>query len=372
MNKLCIITYKYNNEWWIEKVVRNLINWLIDKYEIHIITSEVKDVQDSRIIFHKIKLFSNVWIFNWIQFFFFSYFKFKKINKIYKFDIIHKHATSLIKSDFFTAHSVHKVWLERDLSHHKQFFKKICFLIVTLYPFSIFLEYLNLFKTKYIIAISQWVKIELLENYPINFRKNIIVISNWIEIKKACGSTNKKEQFNLIFVGKRFKSKWLDLTIQVMDILVNRYDYRNITLNILWEDIKNKSYYKKLVNNLWLSKYIFFLGNKKNIYSFYKASKILISPSYYESFWLAIWEAMSCKVVPLTSLTSGSKELIKNWFNWYLLSRQAEAYANKIIELYDNVELLNTIWNNARKYVIENYSWDKIIERHIELYNNFS
>ena len=372
MKKLCIITYKYNNEWWIEKVVRNLINWLIDKYEIHIITSEIKDIQNDKIIFHKIKLFTNFWILRWIQFFFFSYFKFNKLNKIYNFDIIHKHATSLINSDFFTAHSVHKESLKSNLKQQNTIFKKIKYFIFSLYPIAIILEYINLKNTKKIIALSQWIKKELIKSYKIKNNK-IIIIPNWINPKNCkYQEKNINNDLNLIFVGKDYIRKWLNIVIDSLNIIVNKKNIKNIKLFILWYDKVNFNYFKKKIKNLNLENNINLIWHTKNVYKYYKLSQIFVFPTYYEAFWLVILEASICWLAILTSKTHWPEDLIKNWYNWYLLKRNSEEYANKIIELYNNKKLLKMLGNNARKHVIENYSWDKIIKKHIKLYENIS
>jgi len=372
MKKLCIITYKYNNEWWIEKVVRNLIEWLINEYEIHVITSEVKDIQDNRIIFHEVKLFTNFWILRWIQFFFFSYFKFKKLNKIHNFDLIHKHATSLIKSNFFTAHSVYREALKNNIKLQKWIIKKLKYFIFSLYPLAILFEYINLKRSKKIIAISTGIKEELISNYKINSNK-IIIIPNGINIKD-CPSIQKKydNNLNLIFVWKRFKAKWLDIAIEAINIVVNKNKIRDLKLFIVWYDEIEFEIYNNKVNNLKLENNIIFIWHTKNIYKYYNLSHIFILPTYYEAFWMVIIEAAICWLAILTSKTQWPKDLIKNWYNWYLLERDPKVYADKIIKLYNNKNLLQTLWNNARKHVIENYSWDKIIEKHIKLYNNIS
>jgi UDP-glucose:(heptosyl)LPS alpha-1,3-glucosyltransferase len=375
--KLCIITTYFNYHGGIEKVIQNQLEYLLKKYEVHIITSKVEDNKHKNIKFHIVKLKSRFWIFNWVCFYFKSYFLFKKIDKKYKFDIVHKHATSFIKSDFFTAHSVHKKALKINMKEQKNTINKIKYFISTLYPIAIILEKYNLKRTKFIIALSKGIRNELIKEYNINKNK-IFIIPNGINNKfekfnknklKIKGIDNKDIKF--IFVGKDYIRKGLFEVIDIFDILINKQKINNIKLIILGKDKNNFKKVKKLIDEKKLSNYIFLLGHKKNVNDYYNISDIFIFPSKYEAFPIVILEASLNKLCILTNKINGCEDLIKNNINGFLLKSKKE-YINVILKLIENKKKIKKIGENAYKEVITNYTWEKITNKIIKYYDKFT
>ena len=73
----------------------------------------------------------------------------------------------------------------------------------------------------------------------------------------------------------------------------------------------------------------------------YKASDIFIFPSLIESFGIVIIEAMAAGVPPIVSEFPGSKDLVKNNQNGFVVSKNnARQFVNVIVNFYNNKDLL--------------------------------
>ncbi|MDI6778154.1 MAG: glycosyltransferase family 4 protein [Patescibacteria group bacterium] len=94
-------------------------------------------------------------------------------------------------------------------------------------------------------------------------------------------------------------------------------------------------------------------------------------PGTMEGFGLVVIEAASCKLTVVASEIEGLKDAIKDGENGFLVeSANAQAWIAKINELLADDQFRNEFGEKARKYVVENYSWDKIAKKYLEVLEN--
>lgn len=97
----------------------------------------------------------------------------------------------------------------------------------------------------------------------------------------------------------------------------------------------------------------------------YQLSDIFILPSHGEGFPLSIQEAMATGVPIITSrynINDSSMSFIKT------VELNSQAIKQSILNYLDDVTLVNEIKVKSRKYAIQNYSWEKNINRLLEIY----
>lgn len=86
-----------------------------------------------------------------------------------------------------------------------------------------------------------------------------------------------------------------------------------------------------------------------------------------EGFGITPIEAASCQIPVIASNIEGLKDAIKDGQNGFLVeSGNAEAWIEKINEVLSNDSVREQFGQNCRKYIIENYSWEKISKRYLE------
>ncbi|KKP90158.1 MAG: Glycosyl transferase, group 1 family [Candidatus Moranbacteria bacterium GW2011_GWC2_37_73] len=80
-----------------------------------------------------------------------------------------------------------------------------------------------------------------------------------------------------------------------------------------------------------------------------------------EGFGISVIEAGACRLPVLASNMEGLKDAIKEGKNGFLVeSENAEAYVQKINELFTNGSPRETYGQKVRDFVIENYQWKRI------------
>ena len=156
----------------------------------------------------------------------------------------------------------------------------------------------------------------------------------------------------MISVGRNHVKKNYDLILKIAHILRTKSKL-NFQFIIVGKDVKKL---KTKINNLNLKKNFFLfedfpLTNTKNLYlpsldliKLYKISDIFIFPSLIESFGIVIIEAMAAGVPLVVSEVPGSKDLVQNNKNGFIVSKNnAQQFVDVIINFYNNKNLLNRI-----------------------------
>ena len=206
----------------------------------------------------------------------------------------------------------------------------------------------------------------VLENFRVKVNKNI-------EKKKY--SLDRKA-LTLISVGRNHLKKNYDLLIKIAHILKNTSKL-NFQFIIVGKGVR---LLKTKINNLNLNKHFFLfedfsLTDTKNLYlpsldliKLYKVSDICLFPSLIESFGIVIIEAMAAGIPLIVNEVPGSKDLVKNNKNGFVVSKNnAQQFVNIIMKLYNDKILLNRIKKNCISSV-KKYDWEKVSVRYIDLY----
>jgi glycosyltransferase involved in cell wall biosynthesis len=121
---------------------------------------------------------------------------------------------------------------------------------------------------------------------------------------------------------------------------------------------------KKLVNELDVSKNIFFLGEKKRnqVYSYMKSSKIFVLPSLWEGFAIVVVEAMACglPVVAISGKINAAVEIIGE--EGIVVENDPAKLANIIKKMLSSESIIKKIPVQSIKNP-ENFNWDTIAKK---------
>ncbi|MBS6577749.1 glycosyltransferase [Parabacteroides goldsteinii] len=130
----------------------------------------------------------------------------------------------------------------------------------------------------------------------------------------------------------------------------------------------NNGEYEKYAKSLGVNSHVRFLGWRNDIAQLYNASDICVASSIREGFGLNLVEAMLCGMPVIATNNSGHASIIKEGYNGSLVELNSpQLFANKIIELSNNVILRENFVKNALKD-IDKYSSSSILK---ELRNIF-
>ena len=100
-----------------------------------------------------------------------------------------------------------------------------------------------------------------------------------------------------------------------------------------------------------------------------KSSKILVVPSRIESLPQVIKEAFYLKIPVIATNVGGIPEIIENQKTGILIPPEnPEKMIDAINNLLNNDLLIDNITKNAFEFINENFTWEVLLPKYIELY----
>ncbi|PNX53409.1 MAG: hypothetical protein BV458_04615 [Thermoplasmata archaeon M9B2D] len=216
----------------------------------------------------------------------------------------------------------------------------------------------------YIIAQSQFMKSDILQNYNVD-EKKIKIINNPIDLKaidKKLKDTESKtypltksDKINILTTGVLRKQKGFDILLKVMTLLDNRYH-----LNILGEGSERK-HLEKMIEELDLIEKVTLLGFHRNPYIYMKDADLIVLSSRYEGFPNVILEANACgKFVIAFGCPGVGSEIIENNVNGLLVecgnyTKLAEEIEKHSLIAHDEAIIKETTARYAVHNIVKEY-----------------
>ena len=102
-----------------------------------------------------------------------------------------------------------------------------------------------------------------------------------------------------------------------------------------------------------------------------KSSCVVVVPSRMESLPTTIKEAFFLKIPVVATDVGGVHELVTNNKTGLLVApNNPTELLDKINYLLNNIELCNTLANNAYEFITKNFSWEALLPKYIKLYES--
>lgn len=378
--KILLVVRNFNKHQGISRYTVELAERLQTEHEVHLLTANY-EYEVPGLTVHDLSVVEKPF---WVQILVNAYRSARRIKEIKEendIDVVHSQGAGSFWCDVLTMHSCHKASIKK---HNEIYRKEYSLLKYIFYKIARYLWPLNrvvLFiekrvveeKSEKIIAVSKGVKKELVNNYEVSEDK-IEVIPNGVDLSKFKPASKKENEVRkkhgidetdklLMFCGNNFRGKGLKFIIKALPNLKE-----NVKLLVVGGD--SSEFYKKLAGKLGVKERIIFTGLiKENLEKYYQVSDIFVLPTYYESFGLVALEALACGIPVLATEVNGVKGMIDEEANGMFIKRNAEAIAEKVVEVFSNQNSYAEMGKNARK-TAENYSWDEVAQRTKKVYQN--
>jgi len=200
-----------------------------------------------------------------------------------------------------------------------------------------------------------------------NQRQEIIVIPNGIDTNQfqpRLETSSRDNNFKILCVSRITERKGIKYLIKA-----TRYLPEKAILEIIGEG-NEKEKLDKLADDLKLEDRINFLGldNHDDLPEIYSQADIFVLPSLNEGMSNTILEALASGLPIIATDTGGTKELLTDGKNGFIIKmKDSQDISEKIKRLIINKDLLVTMGRVSRK-VAENFSWQKVADRYLELY----
>ncbi len=180
--------------------------------------------------------------------------------------------------------------------------------------------------------------------------------------------------WSLLFLGRVARVRRVELLLQAASRL--RFPWR---LTIVGGEEKTSSLsrkgyldeLKRLALDLKIQDRVTFTGPRprKELKSYYQSADVFVYPSRYENFGQPVLEAAAWGLPVIATSTGVASEIIREGETGFLTPPDPQAIAERIEELRE-VDPQRQWGRNLRNRVRENFAWDSVMHRYLELYRS--
>ena len=227
----------------------------------------------------------------------------------------------------------------------------------------------NLNSADYIYSTSKDMAIET-RKYT---KKNIIITPFGVDLEKFDGSVTKKNKSVELVIGI-VKSLEKVYGIQYLIYAFKKVKERNpqeLKLLIVGDGSK-RCELEKLTKKLGIESSVEFYGRVplEHVPIMHKKIDIAVFPSLSESFGVSALEASASGKPIIVTNVGGHPEVVRDGITGFLVPPcDVESLVLSIEKLVNDSDLRYAMGTQGRKFVEENYSWDKCVRIVVKIYN---
>jgi len=228
-----------------------------------------------------------------------------------------------------------------------------------------------------VIAISREVKEHLVSDLKLD-EKKICVINNGIDTGKfgdfsrrevARGNLGAGDSLVAGIIARLSDVKGHIFLLRAMALI--RENFPNAKLLIIGEG-KTKNALLKEIDNLGIKDNVLLIPEAKNTQEMLSAMDVFVMPSLQEGLGLSLMEAMAQGLAVVGSSVGGIKSLIRDNENGLLIEpADTGGLSQAIIKLFKDPQMRANLGRNARKYICENFSKEKMAEDTERFYKKY-
>jgi glycosyltransferase involved in cell wall biosynthesis len=124
------------------------------------------------------------------------------------------------------------------------------------------------------------------------------------------------------------------------------------------------------IDELGLKENVKFLGNflPQDLARLYKASQIFLDPSIYGPINNTNLEALACGTPVICSKSVGAGEIINSCDAGFVVDRNPKTWSKLVSKLINDEKLATEMGKRGSRMILENFSWDKLSEKFLEIY----
>ena len=173
----------------------------------------------------------------------------------------------------------------------------------------------------------------------------------------------------VIFTAMRLVGwKGVDVLIRAMDVVCSSVDVKLFIAGSGPE----RGCFEALVEELGLGDRVSFLGNvsRDDMPKYLSSCDVFVLPSYFDTTPNVLLEAMASGCTCVVSDIEGMREVVEGGCGVLVKVGDADDLAEKLIDVLMNPGLSRKLSKDARRRVVERYSWKKVVANYKELYSS--
>lgn len=196
------------------------------------------------------------------------------------------------------------------------------------------------------------------------FSANGINVSNYQtydkeEVRKELGLG---DETIILFAGRICKEKGIKELIKAFEIVKGQRGAIRLVLAGPLHEIRLKPL---------VEKYCIGFKNQQELQKWFTASDIFCLPTYHECFSIVLIEALYHAIPVITTDVSGIKEWFPKETAIFIPPKDTDSLKNAIYDLMDE-EKRGKMNRNGKQLVLDNYTWEKVCQRYIDIYRSYS
>lgn len=195
--------------------------------------------------------------------------------------------------------------------------------------------------------------------------------------ESSINSVSPNQPLNILFVGRLSEEKGCIYLLQALDMLKrSRYDFKAM---IVGEGPLSTTLQQFTKENS-LDNYVTFAGwvDSTAVVDFYRKSDVFVGPSiiaesgWQEALGLVFVESLAMGVPVITTSTGGISDVVTDNINGFLIPQKCPtAIFEKLQLMHEQPELVKRMSEAARQKVVNNFSWEQVIQRYSsEVFNH--
>lgn len=240
-------------------------------------------------------------------------------------------------------------------------------------------------KADAVIVLCETSRIQILQHYIVDFEQLNVIYPGvdpeyFNTTKTKVDETIDIKRHSVLTISRLVPAKGLDRVIEALALIKNKVDSHVYMGGGSHADIQSseeestRAQLEEIVTKNKLDNRVHFIGfvpHDTTLPAYYRKADIFVLAGRYEPFGLTTLEAMACGTVPIVSDVAGSKEVIIDGLNGFIIdTHDRKALAKLIQKLIEDKELRKKVSENAAFTMREHYAWDKLVDKFINLYKN--
>lgn len=226
------------------------------------------------------------------------------------------------------------------------------------------LERQSLLRAQHVIVTTDQIADRMIERVP-EARPKLTVIPNYVD-SELFRPLALEKRYDLVYVGQMIEVKNLERLLEAVERLGLRIAMIGGANEFSKPEDRRDRYFEKLKARFGdLNGRVDWLGRVKNeeMPAYLNQAKAFILPSLSEGHPRALIEAQACGLPCIGSNRPGINSVLQHEVTGILCETDADSIAQAIASLLSQPLLMQEIGANARHYVLEHYSPERIFER---------
>ena len=174
-----------------------------------------------------------------------------------------------------------------------------------------------------------------------------------------------------IFTGRLVSYKGLPVLLRAWrEICRARADWRLAIVGAGGADVFNcEDDLKRFVRENRIEDKVLFTGAVENVDEYLKSADLFAFPTENEAFGISLIEAMACGLPAVTTSVGGIRDILENGVDGLTIEAgNAEQLRSALAGLMDSPDRRADIGRCAREKVLARYTWDRIVQAHVDLF----